>query len=248
MFDLSVLEWVIVIFAAVLIGFSKAGVSSMGILVVTIFMLLFPARESVGILLPLLIVGDLFAVIFYRRSAVWRYLLTLIPWVLIGIIIGYFMLHVVSSEQLKPIIGVLVLTLIILHLGREKLGERFVEMLPESKAFTYIMGILAGFATMIGNAAGGVMSIYLLVKGLPKKEFVGTGAWFFLSVNLIKLPFYFSLGIITTESLRFNALFIPVIIIGACIGVKIVQIIPQKVFQTLVLLFAAIGAIRLLFG
>ncbi|WP_280174070.1 sulfite exporter TauE/SafE family protein [Gracilibacillus kekensis] len=231
-----------------LIGFAKAGVASMGILVVTIFMMIFPARESVGILLPLLIIGDLFAVTYYRRDVVWRYLFSLVPWVLIGIVLGYFVLDVVTSEQLKPMVGILVLALIVLHISREKLGEKFVEMLPESKVFTISMGILAGFTTMIGNAAGGVMAIYLLVKGLPKKEFVGTGAWFFLFVNVIKIPFYISLGIITVESIKFNAWLIPAILIGALIGVKVIKIMPQKVFQILVLVFAALGAIRLIIG
>mgnify|MGYP001205234105 CR=1 FL=1 len=220
----------------------------MGILVVTIFMMIFPARESVGILLPLLIVGDLFAVVYYRRHVVWKYLLSLMPWVLIGILFGYVVLEFISSEQLKPLIGILVLLLIILHISREKLGKRFVEYLPESKVFTYLMGILAGFTTMIGNAAGGVMAIYLLVKGLPKTEFVGTGAWFFLTVNVIKLPLYMSLGIMTGESLFFNAKLIIFIIIGALLGVKVIQWMPQKMFQTIVLLFAAIGAIRLIIG
>lgn len=220
----------------------------MGILVVTIFMMIFPARESVGILLPLLIVGDLFAVVYYRRHVVWKYLLSLMPWVLIGILFGYVVLEFISSEQLKPLIGILVLLLIILHISREKLGKRFVEYLPESKVFTYLMGILAGFTTMIGNAAGGVMAIYLLVKGLPKTEFVGTGAWFFLTVNVIKLPLYMSLGIMTGESLLFNAKLIIFIIIGALLGVKVIQWMPQKMFQTIVLLFAAIGAIRLVIG
>lgn len=220
----------------------------MGILVVTIFMMIFPARESVGILLPLLIVGDLFAVVYYRRHVVWKYLLSLMPWVLIGILFGYVVLEFISSEQLKPLIGILVLLLIILHISREKLGKRFVEYLPESKVFTYLMGILAGFTTMIGNAAGGVMAIYLLVKGLPKTEFVGTGAWFFLTVNVIKLPLYMSLGIMTGESLLFNAKLIIFIIIGALLGVKVIQWMPQKMFQTIVLLFAAIGAIRLIIG
>lgn len=220
----------------------------MGILVVTIFMMIFPARESVGILLPLLIVGDLFAVVYYRRHVVWKYLLSLMPWVLIGILFGYVVLEFISNEQLKPLIGILVLLLIILHISREKLGKRFVEYLPESKVFTYLMGILAGFTTMIGNAAGGVMAIYLLVKGLPKTEFVGTGAWFFLTVNVIKLPLYMSLGIMTGESLLFNAKLIIFIIIGALLGVKVIQWMPQKMFQTIVLLFAAIGAIRLIIG
>ena len=220
----------------------------MGILVVTIFMMIFPARESVGILLPLLIIGDLFAVIYYRRHVVWKYLLSLMPWVLIGIVFGYVVLEFISSNQLKPLIGILVLLLIILHISREKLGKRFVELLPESRVFTYLMGILAGFTTMIGNAAGGVMAIYLLVKGLPKTEFVGTGAWFFLTVNLIKVPLYMSLGIVTGESLLFNAKLIVFIIIGALLGVKVIQWMPQKMFQTVVLIFAAIGASRLIIG
>ncbi|SHN35899.1 hypothetical protein SAMN05216179_3653 [Gracilibacillus kekensis] len=247
-FDLSIIEWIIIVCCGLLIGFAKAGVASMGILVVTIFMMIFPARESVGILLPLLIIGDLFAVTYYRRDVVWRYLFSLVPWVLIGIVLGYFVLDVVTSEQLKPMVGILVLALIVLHISREKLGEKFVEMLPESKVFTISMGILAGFTTMIGNAAGGVMAIYLLVKGLPKKEFVGTGAWFFLFVNVIKIPFYISLGIITVESIKFNAWLIPAILIGALIGVKVIKIMPQKVFQILVLVFAALGAIRLIIG
>jgi uncharacterized protein len=218
----------------------------MGILVATILMYVFPAKESIGILLPMLVVGDLFAVIFYRRSVVWKYLISLVPWVLIGIVIGYFVLNQINSDQLKPLIGVIVLTLIILHISRERLGEKFTKALPKSIWFTLSMGILAGFTTMIGNAAGGVMAIYLLMKGLPKNEFVGTGAWFFMFVNLIKIPFYISLGLITVDSITFNAWLIPTIVIGAVIGIKVVPLIPQKVFQTLILGFALIGALRLI--
>ncbi|MFC4403488.1 sulfite exporter TauE/SafE family protein [Gracilibacillus xinjiangensis] len=248
MFELTIVEWVVIIFSAMLIGFSKAGVASMGILVVTIFMMIFPARESVGVLLPLLIVGDIYAVTYYRKNVVWKYLFSLIPSVLTGILAGYGVLSFVTSDQLKPMIGILILVLILLHISRERLGEKFNQLLPESKLFTFTMGALAGFATMIGNAAGGVMAIYFLVKGLPKKEFVGTGAWFFLFVNLIKVPFYYSLGIITVESLRFNLWFIPAIIAGAVIGVKVLKLMPQRLFQILVLVFAAIGAIRLVIG
>ncbi|SER41894.1 hypothetical protein SAMN04487944_10454 [Gracilibacillus ureilyticus] len=248
MFDLTLLEWVVIVFSAMLIGFSKAGVASMGILVVTIFMIIFPARESVGILLPLLIAGDIFAVTYYRKNVVWKYLFSLVPSVLAGILAGYAVLSFVTSEQLKPMIGILILVLILLHISRDRLGEKFNQMLPESRFFTFVMGALAGFATMIGNAAGGVMAIYFLVKGLPKKEFVGTGAWFFLFVNLIKVPFYISLGIITLESITFNLWLIPAILIGAVIGVKVLKVMPQRLFQILVLVFAAIGAVRLIIG
>lgn len=247
MFDLTIIGWIIVVLCAVMIGFTKSGIPSLGILVVTTLMFVFPAKDSVGILLPMLIMGDLFAVIFYRRNVAWKYLLSLLPWVMIGLISGYVVLGVVNDDQLKPIIGVIVLTMIALHFWREKLGDRFNEMLPKSLWFTVLMGILGGFTTMIGNAAGGIMAIYLFVKGLPKSEFVGTGAWFFMFVNLIKVPFYIYLGLITTTSFSFNLMMFPAILAGAFIGVKILPYIPQKTFQILVLGFAALGGIRLLF-
>lgn len=246
MFDFSLLDWVIVLICALFVGFSKSGLPNLVILVVTIIMFVFPARESVGILLPMLLIGDLFAVTYYRRNVVWKYLTNLIPWVLIGILAGFFVLQYVNDEQLKPIIGVIVLIMIALNVARERLGSKFNEMLPTSLTFTILMGVLGGFTTMVGNAAGAIMTIYLLVKGLPKKEFVGTGAWFFLSVNVIKFPFYMYLGLITTESLTFNLTMAPIIILGAIIGVKVLPLIPQNVFTILILVLATIGGINLL--
>ncbi|RDW21000.1 sulfite exporter TauE/SafE family protein [Oceanobacillus chungangensis] len=246
MFELSVAEWFIVILCAVFIGFSKSGLPNLVIFVVTVLMLVFPAKESVGILLPMLLVGDVFAVTYYRRNVIWKHLISLIPWVLIGILCGYFVLSHVNSEQLKPMIGIIVLAMIVLHLTKQKFGERFNQILPSSLGFISLMGILGGFTTMVGNAAGGVMAIYLLVKGLSKNEFVGTAAWFFLVVNVIKVPFYLYLGLITQESLTFNLWMVPAIIVGAIIGIRILPLIPQKVFQWLIIILTAIGGIYLL--
>ncbi|WP_234402314.1 sulfite exporter TauE/SafE family protein [Oceanobacillus damuensis] len=218
----------------------------MVILVVTVLTFIFPAKESVGILLPMLLVGDIFAVTYYRRNVVWKHLISLIPWVLIGIIAGYFVLSQVSSEQLKPLIGIIVLTMIVLQLTRQKFGKRFNQLLPTSLWFVALMGILGGFTTIVGNAAGAVMTIYLLVKGLSKEDFIGTAAWFFLYVNLIKFPFYLQLGLINQASLTFNLWMVPAIIAGVFIGIKILPLIPKKVFGRLVLGLAALGGINLL--
>lgn len=247
MFDLSIIQWIIVMLCALFIGFAKAGIPSLGILVVTTLMFVFPAKASVGILLPMLIAGDLFAVVYYRRNVIWKHLFSLIPWVLLGILIGYAVLGQINSEQLKPLIGIIVLVMIILHFFRDKMGENFNEMLPDSKLFTVAMGGLGGFTTMVGNASGGIMTIYLLIKGLPKREFVGTGAWFFLFVNLVKVPFYIHLNLITVNSFIFNLWMVPLIIAGAFIGARLLPFIPQKTFQVLVLIFAGAGALRLLF-
>jgi uncharacterized membrane protein YfcA len=246
MFDLNMAMWAIAIAAAFCIGFSKTGLPSMGILVVTIFSQLFPTKASVGILLPMLIVGDLFAVTYYRRSVVWKYLYTLIPWVLTGIIAGYFVLKFIENEQLQILLGLLILILIVFHFFRNTFENRLSADYAKSAWFSLVMGFLAGFATMVGNAAGGIMSVYLLSKGLPKKEFVGTGAWFYLAVNVIKVPFNVHLGLITWETLKFNGMLVPAIVGGALLGRYILPKIPEKWFQYIVLILAMIGAIRLI--
>ena len=232
--------------AALLVGFSKTGVPSAGIFTVTLMAMIFPAKESVGVLLPMLITGDIIAVAYYRRQVVWKHLISLIPWVLVGIVLGYFVLKHIQSPQLKVMIGVLVLALVVLHVVSNKWGEKLFSRFIGSFWFNALMGILAGFATMVGNAAGGVMSLYLLSKNLPKNEFIGTGAWFFFTVNLLKVPFTVYLGLITPSMLVLNAWVVPLILLGAFIGIKVLPKIPQKHFQMLILVLSVIGAINLI--
>lgn len=168
MLELGFLDWMLIGLCALLIGCSKSGLPNLVILAVTLIMFVFPARDSVGFLLPMLLAGDLFAVTYYRRNVVWKYLISLVPWVLIGIIMGFFVLQNIDDAQLKPVIGVIVLMMIALNFIRQKLGARFNEMLPNSLLFIVFMGILGGFTTMVGNAAGAIMTIYLLVKGCRK--------------------------------------------------------------------------------
>lgn len=249
MFDFNVWMWGLVLLCAVSIGFSKTGLPSMGVLVVAVFSQIFPAKASVGILLPMLIVGDLFAVAYYRRSVVWNHLISLIPWVLAGIVAGFFVLRYIENGQLKILLGSLILVLIVFHFFKNVFEQKQQALdYAKSRWFSVSMGVLAGFATMVGNAAGGIMAVYLLSKGLPKKEFVGTGAWFYLAVNVIKVPFGVNLDIITWETLQFNLWLVPGIIIGAIAGKKILPLIPDRHFQYAVLILALIGAMRLILG
>lgn len=245
------LEWplmLLVVLGAIGIGFSKTGLPSMGLIVVALMATIFPARESIGILLPMLIIADIVAVIYYRHSVNWKTLFSLVPWVMGGLTIGYSLLFVMdSSRYLEIILGVIILALIVLQFVRERWGGALMNDLPQSRSFIGVMGTLAGFTTMIGNAGGSIMSIFLLAKGLTKKDFIGTGAWFFITVNLIKVPLFVNLGLITTETLTFNVWLIPAILAGTFLGIKFLPYIPKKIFNMLILILATVGGLSLLF-
>ncbi len=247
MFDLEISLVLFMMLAGLLSGFGKTtGLNVLGIFTVTMISLVFPAKEAVGLLLPILLLGDIIAVAYYRRTVVWKYLFSLVPWILVGIVLGYFVLLQVDSPKLKYLLGFLIIGLNLFQIIRDYMGAKMDRNIPSSIWFVGSIGILAGFATMIGNVAGAVMSVYLLAKRLPKNEFVGTGAWFFLFVNIIKVPFYIHLGMMTSESLLLDAVALPAVLVGTIIGIKVLPRIPQQLFKWIILALGTIGAVRLI--
>ena len=238
-------------------GISKTGVPGLGILVVPLLAVVFGGWSSVGIMLPMLIVGDVFAVLWYRRHAHWDKLLRLFPWVVVGLAVGALTMwklgQVKSSKDiLNPIIGSLVLIMLALHLLQGRLGERIT---PKSGIGMAGTGVTAGFATTVSNAAGPVMQIYLAAHKLRKDEFMGTLAWYFLIVNLSKVPVYAAISfmnpknpMMTGQSLIYDLIAVPVIIVGVFVGKWMLPRISQRLFTDLVLALAAISAVRLIVG
>jgi len=205
-----------------------------------------PARESTGILLGMLILGDLFAAGYYRHSAQWKHVVRLLPPAFAGIVVGWQAMRFVTNELLQPIIGVIVLAMLGIHYGRTRLwGEE--APLPTQWWFAAALGFVAGVTTMMANAAGPVMVIYLLAMRLPKVAFVGTSAWFFFAVNWLKVPFSAHLDLITSASLQLDLLMLPLIAAGSVAGIFFLQRIPQRAFNSLIQLLAAAAAIKLLF-
>ncbi len=234
--------------AAILMGFSKTGMPGAAILAVTLMALAFPqqdAKLSVGAMLPLLLVGDLFALAYYRRHAQWGRLLGLFPYVLAGMIPAVLVLRETAGAELRGLLGGLVLSLLALEVCRQWLGWT---RMPEQWWFAATMGFLAGFGTALGNAAGPVMGIYLVSRGLQKEQFLGTCAWFFFLVNLAKVPVFCWQGMITPETLRFDLAIVGCIVLGALTGVRVLPKIPQRLFNTLVLALAGAAAVRLIAG
>ena len=209
------------------VGLNKTALPGMGIIVVPLMASFFPAGSSTGLLLVMLATGDLFAVGFYHRHANWRHILKLLPAALFGMAAGSVVIRRITDSQLAPVIGVIVLVMLILnYLYQRKLQDD--STLPHHWLFAVTMGFFAGITTQMANAAGPIMVIYLLAAKLPKFEFIGTGAWFFLIVNWLKVPIFISEGRITLESVTADIVMLPLIVAGAIAGLFILKNLPQK--------------------
>lgn len=231
----------VLLVAALLVGFAKTAIGGVASVSVALFAAVLPARESTGALLPLLIVGDVFAVRAYRRHADWPLLLRLLPSVAAGVLGGALFVARVEDTVMRRTIGGLLLALVVVHLWHRRRGGRAV-----GRAAAQVFGLLAGFTTMVANAGGPVMALYLLASGLPMLGFLGTGAWFFLIVNLFKVPFSVALGLITPVSLAWDALLAVGVIAGALIGRAVVHRLDQRLFSRLVLVFTVLSALNLI--
>jgi uncharacterized membrane protein YfcA len=243
--EITLTSWILGLVAAFLVGFSKTALPGLVILIVPMLAAVFPVKLSVGALLPMLLLGDMFAIVRYRQYTQWRKLLRLLPFVFIGMIPARFLLASIPDEPFKLVLGILVLLLILVEFARRRYNW---ERMPRSLVFTATMGILAGFATTIGNVGGPIMSVYLLSMGMGKHEFIGTGAWFYLIVNVTKIPIFAQLGMITAETLRFDFISAPLIIIGALLGIIALPKIPQNVFAGLIFVLATIAALGLIYA
>jgi uncharacterized protein len=246
--SLDASQWVLAALAAFLFGISKTGISGLGILGVAIFANVLPPRESAGYVLPLLIAADLVAVKTYRRHAQWPHLFRLCPWAVVGVVIGYFAVKIADPKIIGRLIGAILVALTLLQMWRSQRARLSGQELavPHRFWFALIMGILAGFTTMVANAAGPIMVIYLLAMGLPKYEFLGTGAWYFFLLNTFKVPFSCNLGLINKASLLMDAVLAPATIIGALAGVRIVRHIDQRLFEMLALVLSLLAGLKLL--
>lgn len=229
-----------------MVGTNKTGMPGLGILIVPLMALVLPTRQSTGILLGILILGDLFAIVYHRHNARWGHVLRLLPAAFAGIVAGYFGLKLINDRQLKPIIGGIVLVMLLINYWWTRAKGEDAPV-PTQWWIAAALGFLAGVTTMMANAAGPVMIIYLLAMRLPKVEFVGTGAWFFFVVNWLKVPFSANLDLITAESVKLNLMMLPFIAIGAIAGIFLLRYIPQKAFNATVQILAAAAAIKLLF-
>ena len=260
-------QWIVAGLGAFTIGVSKTGIAGLGILAIATFALAFPGGNSLGIVLVVLISADVIAVSTGGKHADWKHLRGLFPWAAGGVIIGALALGRIHDAAMQHLIGVILLVLVALQFLRSRNAKSAIVAkdavaaadapasadapaiadISSSPFFAPVMGLLAGFTTMVANAAGPLMILYLLAMRLPKARFIGTAAWFFLVMNLFKVPFSVYLKIINASSLPISLALAPCAMVGAFAGRLVLHRIDQKLFETLALALTFCAAVKLLF-
>jgi uncharacterized protein len=247
--DLSTLTsaaWIVLVLGAFVIGVSKTAVGGLVLLAVAMFAAVLPARFSTGVALLLLIVGDLFAIGAYTRHADWAVLRRLAPWVVLGIAGGTLFLHLAGDTAVKRTIGAILLVLVAYSIVRKlPAGSgREDDVRPPSPVLAAAAGVASGFMSMVANA-GALIYLYLLRLRLPVLTFLGTGAWFFFVVNLVKVPLSISLGLISTTTLLLTVVLAPAVAVGALVGRTIISRLSLEVFEWVVLVVTLVAAVNL---
>jgi len=233
------------IFCASLIGMSKTGLQGINTVSIPLMAIAFGAKPSTGVILPMLCFADLVAVIYYRRHAVWGHIFRLLPMAVAGFFLAIYADTFVEARNFKYLIAACIFggLLVMLWSGRNGKEENAA---AASRWYAPLFGLLGGFSTMIGNAAGPVMAVYLLSTRLKKLDFVGTNAWFFLIVNYLKLPLQaFVWDNIDAASLSVGAFGVPFILAGAAAGVWLVKRLPERGYRGFVLAMTIVSTLAM---
>jgi uncharacterized protein len=241
----SVTNWVLILLAAFIIGLSKAGLKGIDMMNVTIMAIVFGGKASTGVVLPLLCVADIWAVIYYNRHAQWPHFWRLIPWMMVGVLVGVYVGKDLNEVFFRKIMAVIIILTVVIMIILE---IRKTAVIPANKFFVLTMGLVSGFTTMLGNLAGAFSNIYFLAMRIPKNDFIGTAAWVFLVINLFKLPFQvFYWKNITVPTLQTDLMLLPALILGFWAGIKIVARIKDESYRLVVIALTLAGAVVIFF-
>lgn len=242
---LTNIQWFVISISALSIGMSKTGVQGIMLMIVPLMAMAFGAKESTGVILPMLCMADIIAVAYYKRIADWKVVAKLLPTVILGFFLAIGVDNMIPNGQFRQLMGWTLMLALVVMIWSEIFGKENRWM--KKWWYAAIFGLLGGFTTMIGNAAGPVMSVYLLSMRKEKMEYIGINAWFFLVVNLLKVPLQaFVWDNITWDSLQLNLVMLPVIGIGSLIGIRIVKLLPEKIFRRFIQIVTILSVILMI--
>jgi len=245
-FNLDFWQWLLAVIAVAGIGANKTGIVGINLLSVAILAAIFGGKASTGVLMPFLIMADIFAISHFRKSVRWKHLFTILFWALLGVAVALYVGEIIADEYFRIILAAVVFSLLIMTVLSELSGKHFH---PKKHWYiTIIIGLIGGFTSMIGNAAGPIFTLYFVSLRHTKNEYIATRAWFFFIINLIKVPLHlFVWETISPRTLGFNLALAPAIVLGAVTGILIVRKIPERGYKVFILTATLVSAIMLLF-
>lgn len=235
----------VAILAVFLVGLAKSGlVASIGVVGVPLLILVMPARDAAGMMLPLLLIMDAIAVYVYRRDVDWKVFWILLPGAVVGTAVAWALSAVVTEAAVRLVIGVVALMFVLD--AWLPLRKKF-EGLPPSRGWGRFWGAVAGFTSFVSHTGGPPVQIYMLPMRLPPAIFAGTNAVFFAVVNALKLIPYFTLGQLSVTNMQTAALLVPVAIAGMLIGVFLVRRIDTKLFYRIAYILVFLLSLKLIY-
>jgi len=245
LFESSLLNWLLILLAAFILGLSKAGVKGIDMLNVTLMAVVFGGKASTGVVLPLLCFADVLAVLYYHRHAQWTHFWKLLPWMVIGILVGVVVGKDLNEAVFRKIMATIILLTVVIVLVMEIRKRIFV---PQNFFFASGMGLVAGFTTMLGNLAGAFSNLYFLALRMPKNDFIGTAAWLFLVINWLKLPLQVLVWKnVSIGTLQVDLLLLPALLLGFFLGIRIVAKITDDSYRKVVVALTLVGAVFIFF-
>ena len=238
--------WLVTLICAWLVGVSKSGLKGIAMVTIPLLAHFYGGMASAGLLVTFLVFGDMFAIRYYYKSLRWEHIKKLYPYALAGIVLALVVGEMITDNQFRIIIGVTVLLCLGLIFYRDFSGN--AESFTRKNWFARTLGVSGGFATMIGNAAGPIFNLYLLSMRLPKKSFIATGAVFYISLNLLKIPLHiFIWKSVSMDTLQLNFVMLPAVWLGSVTGKYLVRFIPEREFRIFVTIVIALSALLLFF-
>ncbi len=228
--------------AGLVTGFSKFSIGGMGLIILPIVMLAFPGPEALGIVIPMYLVTDVLAIYMYRQNINWAVLTRLLPLAFIGIVTGGWWLSGIDAGQFTLMLGLTIIAILVLGIWLDYQSTNIMK----HPLVIYATGLVAGFISLIANAAGPLLSLILIEQKLSKEAYVSTRAWAFFIINLAKLPTLYFLELISWETTIISMQCLPGLLIGAGIGYYVLRRLNLKQFKWLIRGMAMIAAVKLL--
>ena len=236
---------VVVAVAVLFYGFAKTAMPVAGVVAAPILAAALGPTVAAGFALPLLLLGDVIGVAYFRQHADWGIMRKLVPGVLVGFVIAALLFAFASTSVVARVIGVLLLVSVAMEVMRRRSPVEEQEGPGIRRLEAGFFGTLTGVTTMAANAGGTAMTLYLIKMRVPMLAFLGTNVWFFFILNLIKVPLIISLGLITPQSLLANLWFAPVIVLGTILGITTFRRMNQTWFERIALTLSALASLWL---